>query len=382
MKEKHFHVRTNYILLLIWMFLCTFSGLAVIASITVVIQGSYTSQEELIGTVIGIFIWSIFFYLFLKLAKRETHRKIRSIHPMLSVKQVNMLLSKELFHKVEGLKDIWESEYWLRAAGQFVPKNYIIGTYDICSSNISSTYRNHLLILINGKSISCSGEFDSDLYVKQLRRYKSLLPHATIIYPYDTFKYWSFDNKKQLKARLTQYLLNHKAEELIYEWTDISGFHSTDGIEATDDEIWDATDSKKKKIPFSRTKSRDEKIEPRKEALQDQDFIDQFLGELKKFGDMNLVINETEQEQLGNSYLFILQRKLPKGFEGTYSQYIHSNSKNIWIILHYDDSLSILYETLVSLKKDRIPIQLYVTNDCSSFDDSYDIGWLGIEVRY
>jgi hypothetical protein len=335
MQERQFRVWTNYFFLLIGGIVCAISGIGLLAHIIDAIDGTNVD-------VFGIILSLVVFYIVFRLIKQERYRKIVGLHPPFSVRQVNRLLSKEVFHEVEGLNHVWESENWLRVDGKFVPKNFIIGIYEGSRTSTYSNYTRMHLVIINGKSITYDAENKYSRYAEQLRIFKQILPNAVISYPDGEFKKWSSDNEDKIKERMDQYFLNHEAEDLVYNWTNINGCDSTKDIEATDDDIDGEVDYQDGLFSFLHREN-DEKIEPRKELIQDQEFINRFREELKKFGDMTLAINETEQEQFENSYLFILNRRLPKGFEGTYNEYIHSNSNNIWIILHYDDSLSILY---------------------------------------
>lgn len=113
------------------------------------------------------------------------------------------------------------------------------------------------------------------------------------------------------------------------------------------------------------------------------DFINRFCTELNKFGELRgLAVNASVEEELCNSFIIPLNGKIPAEFSQSYNQYLLLKVESIWELILCDDTMECLYDTLRELGKEKNDLMIYLTNDCSSFDESNDKECFGIEVKY
>ena len=124
-------------------------------------------------------------------------------------------------------------------------------------------------------------------------------------------------------------------------------------------------------------------LETRLECLTDLDFINRFCMELNKFGELRgLTVNGSVEEELCNSFIIPLNGKIPAKYSQSYNQYLLFNLENHWELILCDDTMECLYDTLRELGKEKNDLMLYLTNDCSGYDESYKKECFGIEVKY
>jgi hypothetical protein len=380
-------VKMNYLLFLLYSSISIITALGAFSIVFSVFTQSL-ELENLIGEAIGSIICGITSFFFIKKTMVVKYRQVMAIRKLITIHKVNDLLSKETFYKVDGLKDVWESERWLKADTQFVPKNFIIGIYDIFNSNAATQTRRNCLVLVNGDYIVCHGDFDADRYVKELRIYQSMLPNIRIMFPYeDLFSKWVNDNKNDLNNRLQNYLSNHPIEELVNNWSDISGYQPPYGIVWKDDKVKGRSKknirSNMKNTKLDNSKLSDNTNAKRIEYITDSEFLDRFYKELIKYGEIKgLKINSTKKEEVKQSYIIPLQLEIPEQYYNSYNEYLHYNMTDIWNQILIDDSMEILNDMIRTLGKDQNPIEVLLTNDCTTVDKSIEVGALGIEVKY
>lgn len=128
-------------------------------------------------------------------------------------------------------------------------------------------------------------------------------------------------------------------------------------------------------------KKRRKTFETRNEYLDNIDFINRFREELIKFGDIKgLTINSNKNEKLENSDIIPLDVKIPVEYGQSYNQLLRKNEGHIWEVILCDDTMEFLNDALKEQENNTNHLELYLTNDCTSFGIYEEC--LGIEVRY
>lgn len=122
-------------------------------------------------------------------------------------------------------------------------------------------------------------------------------------------------------------------------------------------------------------------FEARNEYLDNNDFIYRFREEVSKFGKINgLTINADINEKLNISFIIPLVGKIPAEYSQSYNQFLRLDEEHIWEMILCDDTMQCLNDMLKKEGKDTNHLDLYLTNDCTSFDIKEEC--FGIDVRY
>lgn len=122
-------------------------------------------------------------------------------------------------------------------------------------------------------------------------------------------------------------------------------------------------------------------FEARNEYLDNKDFIYRFRQELIKFGEIKgLTINADINEELNNSYIIPLDKKIPAEYNQSYNEFLRLDEERIWEIILCDDTMQCLNDTLKAEGNETNHLALYLTNDCTSFDIKEE--YFGINVKY
>jgi uncharacterized protein YwbE len=145
----------------------------------------------------------------------------------------------EYFQKVEFYEGKLEvSKNWIRINGTYLPKNFIIGTYDLTGQERSrfntEMYRVHF-VLITGES-KFSMEISHKKYPelrKNLYILKEHLPNA-IITDSNWFSAWESYHKKKIVLNYKTMQKEMGVERLIFEWQDVFKKFSMDGVLASE----------------------------------------------------------------------------------------------------------------------------------------------------